>query len=881
MKNNGWRIISLEASELYKHIKNNGEEVGYELPDKKNFAYLRLFKNVLDYSLDAIELQKAYTKICRKKFSFEDEYHNEYTLAVINLKFNYTYKSVEDFKNLKELREYFYEYGFNLGGAHYIRYKRSSGSSRQGKCLFIDERMYNHMAKWGECGLIPNEDIASWESYKSLSLSSIKGMINIPLDSILFIKDCKSTFTEDVISVEEVDGALVSQKKKATIKNDIWDGESLLDESVFLSDYADKHMLLLRNKFFKSCAFRTKLQQWFKDKNITSIDKLKSRGFITFATDISQIVMVTTPNSMKFLKFMQGGFTERNIRKWMEKIDDNFGVVKFDKRTKFFDGKMVQTSYQFINTLGINEEQSKFLLEKSISYLTTIRDDYDFMRYHFSHAYKREAEGAHEEIADGLAERSDVIFRLMNINYAFKDTLLYSNFRNDVVESQKNRLKEGHVLLSGTNATLFGNGPEMLLALSGEFDINNPNNFSYALGKGEIACAKFENGKKLVCARSPHITMGNLYYVRNNTSNSIWNYFDLGENIVCVNAIEENIQQKLNGCDYDSDTMLLTDDPFIVEVLSKQDGMFDVPVCNIQSATKENQTLANLDHVTSENKIGQIVNLSQKLNSILWNQLNTGAGEKEEIEAIYKDICILAVLSGIEIDKAKRAYENIDVGAELNRLTHKYGTVRPQFFEFFDDQEIERRVRYIKDPTKRAFRRFELSGGRYYQFFDTAMEYVYRFADEIDYRKGRTKGKNYIPIIKTIKEPEKPKTSTVYSQKDAIIELCESYKEEIHKLYKELSCSDEDEKEIVYAKIIEKKAERNSAVNKLLRTEYVLYLVLKHYDKVGSENWHIYAPILESDLFVKMLLKSKEKLSTIVEDDNGEFVLYDKKYTKI
>ena len=75
MKNNGWRIISLEASELYKHIKNNGEEVGYELPDKKNFAYLRLFKNVLDYSLDAIELQKAYTKICRKKFSFEDEYN--------------------------------------------------------------------------------------------------------------------------------------------------------------------------------------------------------------------------------------------------------------------------------------------------------------------------------------------------------------------------------------------------------------------------------------------------------------------------------------------------------------------------------------------------------------------------------------------------------------------------------------------------------------------------------------------------------------------------------------------------------------------------------------------------------------------------------------
>ena len=880
MKTNGCRIISLEACEIYKRIKANGEEIGFDLPEKNSFAYFCLFKNVLDYSLDSIELERAYPSICRKKFLFTDKNNNEYTLAVINLKFNYTYKSLDDWKTLKQLREYFYEYGFNLGGVHYIRYKRSSGSSRQGKCLFIDERMYKHMAKWGECGLLPNADIASWESYKSLSLSSIKGTINIPLNSILFIKDYKSTFEEDVVSVEEVDGELISQKKIATIKNDIWDGESLIDESVFLGDYADKHMLLLRNKFFKSCAFRTKLQKWFLDKNISSIDELKARGFITFASDISQILMVTTPNSMKFIKFMQGGFTESNIRKWMEKIDDNFGVVKFDKRTKFFDGKMVQTSYQFINTLGIDEEKSKQLLENSIKYLTTIRDDYDFMRYHFSHAYKRETDGEHEEIADGLAERSDVIFRLMSINNAFKDTVLYSNFRNDVVENQKNRLKEGHVLLSGTNATLFGNGPEMLLALSGEFDIDNPNNESCSLNKGEVACAKFDNGKKLVCARSPHITMGNLYCVSNNITHPIWEYFDLGENIVCVNAIRENIQQRLNGCDYDSDTMLLTDDSFIVQILSRQDGTFDVPVCNIQSSAKENQTIAELDYSTSENKIGQIVNMSQKLNSILWDKLNTGEGAQEEISAIYKDICILAVLSGIEIDKAKRAYENINVGAELHNLTNKYGTVRPKFFEFFDEQEIERKIRYIKDPMKRALKRFELARGDY-QFFNTAMEYVFRFADEIDYRKGRMKQKKYIPIINTIKEPDKPKVSTVYSQKDAIIELCENYKEEIHKLYKELSCSDEDEKEIVYSKIQEKKAERNSAVNKLLTTEYVLYLVLKHYDKVGSENWHIYAPLLESELFLRMLKRSKEKLSVVVECTKGEFALYDKKYTKI
>lgn len=144
MKMNGWRIISLEASDVYKQIKIKGEGIGYELPDKKDLAYFHLFKNIFDYSLDAIELEKAYTKICRKKFAFLDEHNNEYTLAIIDLKFNYTYKSLDDWKTLKELREYFYEHGFNLGGVHYIRYKRSSGSSRQGKCLFIDERMCDY-----------------------------------------------------------------------------------------------------------------------------------------------------------------------------------------------------------------------------------------------------------------------------------------------------------------------------------------------------------------------------------------------------------------------------------------------------------------------------------------------------------------------------------------------------------------------------------------------------------------------------------------------------------------------------------------------------------------------------------------------------------------
>ena len=388
------------------------------------------------------------------------------------------------------------------------------------------------MTKWSECGLKPQKDLASWESYRALSLSSIKGTIEIPLECILLVPDYKSTFTDEVISVEMRDGKLSAEQKSVQITNEIWDGESLLDESLFTVNYVDKHMLLLRNKFFKSCAFRTRLQKWFKDKNIT-LDSLKDRGFVTLAEDIHQIVMVTTPNSLKYLKFA-GGLTEKNIRKWAAQTDCTFGVVKYDKGTRFFHGKMVQSSYQLINTLSLSQEEVKKLLQPSIDYISLLRRDIDFMRYHFTDAFAHEKEGEEERL-DGLAERADVIFTLMHKYPHFDKTELYANFRDDVVRSLKERLKRGHILLNGTNATLFGNGTELLKYLAGE-------EIASELKLGQIRCERFGNGTKLLCARSPHITMGNLYCVENNLSGEIWNYFDLGENIVCVNAIGENIQ---------------------------------------------------------------------------------------------------------------------------------------------------------------------------------------------------------------------------------------------------------------------------------------------------------------------------------------------------
>lgn len=847
----GYRIISVEAADIYKHEQEYGVAVGYKLPDVKSDAYFWLFKNKLDYSLDSIELEKAYTRICRKKFFFADEHNNSYTLAVINVKFNFTYKPEEGKPvKVKQLREYFYDNGFNVNGIHYVRYKRSAGSSREGTCLFIDERLYKYMTKWSECGLKSQFDIASWESYRALSLSGIKGTIEIPLGGILFVPDYKSTFTDEVVSVEMQDGKLTAQTKQTQITNDIWDGESLLDESLFVDGYADKHMILLRNKFFKSCAFKTKLQKWIKDKGIT-LDDLKARGFVTLATDISQIVMVTTPNSLKYLKFV-GALNNKNIRKWAENVNSTFGVVKWDKRTKYFGGKLVQSSYQFLNTLGLTEQDANRLLQPSFDYISYVRRDIDFMRFHFDEAYAKESDGEEKQTPDSLAERADVIFKLLYDSPFFDQTALYSNFKNDVVSSLKEKLRRGHILLNGTNATLFGNGAELLKYIAGE-------EVTSELKNGQICCERFENGAKLLCARSPHITMGNLYLVENSTGGEIWDYFDLGENIVCVNAINENIQQRLNGCDYDSDTMLITDDKLLVESAEKHNSLFKVPVCNIVSGGNASNALAELDHKTSENKIGEIVNLSQKLNSVIWDKLNSGAST-EDILSVYEDVCKLVVLSGLEIDKAKRAYDNVNVGAELTALRKKYNAPAPIFF-----QEIDETYR---------------SGEKQYAFYNTTMDYVYNAVKGFHFRKGKAKSKEYEPISRIFGNRTTSDNATDYRHRDKIIEICDEYKARLGRLYMALRSADEKEREVIYERIQDEKAERDSKVSRWLTSINVMLFVIRHYEKNSPSDWRIYAPLINTPLFQKEMLAYPVPEFFIVEDPDGEYCLYGRNFTK-
>lgn len=779
-------IASVDAKDLYlANNMLNQEHSEYRLRKQNGSYNLNRFNNSLDYSLDLIKLRQVYdetyTDDADSHFSFPDPNGSgkEYTPHVINVTFKYAVKlfnqtgkniyvrngynirelhlgddclcfdkdgqllaiqvgvdvempkdlelpkyfgykksekeinghyyvkSLPVLKTRAELREWIYKNGFMCDGIHYVRFKRSSGSARRGVCNFINEALYPAMNEWAKCGLDIQDgmkiDLAGYESYIALTASSIIDTLEIDPSSILLIDDYKSEFTDKVMATREVDGHLETKPETITVSNKIWDGQSLIDVSA-MGDYSKYGMLLLRNRFFKSCCFNTNIQQWFKDNGITDISQLKGQ---TRATRIEDIKLITTPSSIKYLKF--GKYED-----WLDNIDSTFGIVKHEKKTHYFGGEMVSTHYQLLNTLQLSYEETEEFLQPSIDYIMALRDDPAVLRDYIK------SSPFDDNAIIGVENKNDIIFALMNCNERFTKTKIYAEFARTLVKSQFDNVKLGHVLVKGCYVTLCGNPISMLRAAIGTFDGTSE------LGVGNLHTKFFPYGQDILGSRSPHVSMGNVLVEHNVANELIDKYMNLTPEICCLNSINENIMARLSGSDYDSDTMLITNNPILLKAAKRNYDQWLVPT-GLVEADKANryytdEQKADLDVKTSVNKIGEIINFSQVLNSVLWDNVYSGQTIKEN-QDLYADIAQLDVCSNIEIDKAKKVF-NIDMGKELNALRDKYDLrdedgkkINPKFFMHVS----KKKHLYIK-------------GKKSYIQFHTTMDYVQQVVNKAMYQ---------------------------------------------------------------------------------------------------------------------------------------------------
>ena len=562
--------------------------------------------------------------------------------------------------NKQELRREYYNNGVNITyymhnkagevinsqTVHYKMLFRSAGFAKRGKCMFICDRLYDKAHNFLTMGIkMQNDDaqIVEMGAYSSLVASGIIGRIHIEPENILILDDFDSYSKTDVVSIEVNDKneCVAVHREDYEIKNTMFDGQALIDSSIFPSD-CDGY-ILLRHHFFKAAAFCTHIQKFFKDHYGEGYDTavIKDRwGNEHRAKDIR---LITTVNACKWIKF------NVSYEYWCNRVHANgntFGIVKTSHKSKL--GDFQKMSYQFVNSLDINTMDES--MKCSIDYLERMKtDEKVFLEYldrdqNFSNDYS-------------------VLIALVKHNPTFVQSSYYRERKNAVLKQYVRDMKTGKLIQSADNLTIVGSPYAMLMWSVGGNPEKDPT-FNQESGLTECWTARFDDGEYLAELRSPFNSRNNMGYMHNRYHPYFDKYFEFGKQIVAINMVHTSFQDRNNGSDQDSDMVYVTNAKSVVEHAKYCIGNYKTVVNNIPKEknhyanTLDNYALIDSKLAKAQLAIGESSNLAQLCLTYTYNFRD---------EKFDDYVCILSVIAQAAIDSAKRSFV-VDIPKEIKRI---------------------------------------------------------------------------------------------------------------------------------------------------------------------------------------------------------------------
>lgn len=772
------KILNIKANLLVEPLEINN--------DNK----LKFSDGSIPYSLFSLYLQEK----MKERISFDKLTNSYFSNLFVSVNFKCCYKVKQDDKKLyftdgkkieektgtyktimksDELRTYLYENGFDLiiegNTEHYVYLERTAAKSRVGNAVFCNERIYKQLHDYMMLGLDFSKsgklDIPSLEVYKSLVCSSIIDTIDIDKNRICIIEDEFLEYTDlcSVTSYSDEEG-IKQEDKLFTVKNNIWDGEGLIDSSI------SKHnMCLLRNNFFKCCCLSTNIQEFKKDYGIEYFTDM-------FGNHIENPLLILTTSSLKFLKFSHLFFKNKEEcwTYWKEHADEHFGIVKYNKHSGKYDGKYGTLSYQVINSLPGTYNDMLFLMGDELQYIKNLREDEAFFNLHINNNNTQNFTGSFINV-------------MSSINEDFYKTKLYRKFKNDSIRNYINELKCSHIKIKDLDYFTIFSLPNLLIMKSAQL------NYSWSLEGNIVYCPTFSQSE-LFAFRNPHITTSNLTIVKNYLFDDCLKYFNLNEGNICIINTKNNIMNQLGGCDFDSDQIGISSNLKLIE-LSKKNMQFKVPVLDIEPEKIELEynlkNIAFCDDKIKKQKIGSIVNLAAILLSYYYDFYSKN--EKDErLELLSTMTNLLSNTGMAEIDNAKKSYpegarsqnvidfvkrqcsdilEKDTIKVSKHKLTEKE---KEKFEETGDiDILLKEKDTYIK-PNFFKFSQSDYKDNYSFRSFDCCSDYI---VDILDNFKTRTRRTDLIEIDEIL-EKNKTFEHSSRNQIQTIIDRVRSYKSE-------------------------------------------------------------------------------------------------------
>lgn len=460
--------------------------------------------------------------------------------------------------------------------------------------------------------------------------------------------------------------------KEENIKNVLWDGMGLIDDSIF----PDGHVgfVYLRSHFFKSCLFRGSIQQFFKDyceQQGINYDT----AYIGDDTDLfgrrmklSDIKMVITNNSIKWIKFIDimGGTYKRAFKYYnrvMKQYGNCFAIVKSAHESKL--GNYQVSSYQMNGSLPTNNpEVLKPIADIGITKANNMKKSVDeYIKY--------------LEQTKNDFNINGMLLILVKHNPEFTKTRLFRKKWTEDVSKYKTALMQGELPQEGDNLTIMDNPVALLDKVV--WNVNNSAGdrkyAPYTEGCFEVVSdgvqcytPRFAEGERLAAFRSPHNSPNNIVYLYNVYPERLVKYFsNIGNNVIVFNAIGTDTQARLNSQDCDSDFVYATNQTEMAELAKIAYINYPTIINNIAESGNNLYHMTQEDFAKMDNAIASTqadIGISTDTAQLAMSYYYDSDMQDKELEDCF---IVLSVLGQVAIDLCKKIFD-INVKKEITRI---------------------------------------------------------------------------------------------------------------------------------------------------------------------------------------------------------------------
>ncbi len=509
--------------------------------------------------------------------------------------------------------------GFSINGVKYKRLLGTNGGIKNSTIVFVSERLYEELRNRIENGRDQNKELvtAKLEAYKALTCSA-SNPVSTP-KGVLIINDAETEFTSDIIYLtdEDRDEPLLERHNNELIKLNASDGFGMM-----LPSLANRWSEELGLNYTVS---GVNIRYAFTKGMVFTFD------FLEFAEQVAHSYYVKDAwGNTVDLRNVELILTVSMVKLWDSyKSSDDFFAASTANGYTFGISKTSPEKLENERTLNYQFIQSYDLDNNDIEWLIapTIQEIKDVLHgdWHKTVLFLKGI-GLNDT---NVKKLPDDFAKAIMIDPRVADDPYVQGRIFQLIKNRINEAKVGVLNVHGNYSIVSG---DPYLLCQSMFGMEKTG----LLKAGEIYNEYWadDGAAGLACFRAPMSVHANIRYVRPVVNEQARHWYRYLHTTTVFNAWD-TAAIALNGCDFDGDLVMLTDNPILVRRLKQQPALMCIQrKAKKRISTEDDFVQSNIE--SFGNEIGQTTNWITSMYDV---QAGYKPGSKEYEMLEYRIMC--------------------------------------------------------------------------------------------------------------------------------------------------------------------------------------------------------------------------------------------------